>query len=259
MAEFVIERIVLAHHFMSPPGWVGDDYARTRRHHGIVYVLRGRAEYLPRDGSSFTVRAGDCLYMPSGTAYVTRCFEDEAFEHLTVNFDLLGGGHLFPGRQIVRFAAPAPFEQTFSALARHWALRHDFYRERCLSGLYEMTFLLLREAHAAPRQHHQRLAPARAYLDEHFQEDFPLSLLPGLCGLSPTYFHRLFREVFHETPADYRRRLRVARASDLLMGGLCTIGEAAALAGYSDPAYFSRMFRRTTGESPSRYLKRREE
>ena len=255
MEGFVIEQIVLAHHFIAPPGWVGEDHARIRSHHGIIYVLQGLAEYRLRSGETFTICAGDCLYFPSGTGYIVRCMRDEAFDHLTVNFSMKDA--LFPQRTLVRFSAPTQFEQTFFSLIRHWSLRHDFYRERCMAHLYEMTWLMLREAYAGSQRHRRLLEPARAYLDEHFAEDFPLSLLPSLCGLSPTYFHRLFREVFHETPGDTLRRLRVARARDLLLGGFCSISKAAELCGYEDPAYFSRMFKKTLGESPAQYIRER--
>ena len=98
------------------------------------------------------------------------------------------------------------------------------------------------------------MRPARVYLDEHFQEDFELTQLAGLCGLSEPYFRRLFQRVFHETPAEYRRRLRIAYAEDLLLSGSCSVTQAAQLCGYSDPAYFSRVFRRTTGVSPVQYI-----
>ena len=39
MENTVISRIVLAHHFVSPPGWCSQDYARVRLFSGIVYVL----------------------------------------------------------------------------------------------------------------------------------------------------------------------------------------------------------------------------
>ena len=73
--------------------------------------------------------------------------------------------------------------------------------------------------------------------------------------MSPTYFRRLFHSVFHETPVQYRRRLRIARAVDLLLTGQYSIAEIAAACGYPDPAYFSRVFHQTMGLSPSEYAR----
>lgn len=259
MENLTLSGIVLAHHFIAPPGWVSDEYAFARQHHGIVYVLSGAAEYRMGSGETLLVRAGDCLYVPRGTVYVTRCSGAESFVHMTVNFDVVGSGRLFPVPTRLRFHTATRFEQLFSTLVRHWTTRHPYYRERCMGLLYEMAYLMLREASAMPRPYLEKLQPARAYLDAHFCEDFPLERLPGLCGLSATYFRRLFRRVFHETPAEYRTRLRMAKASDLLLSGVYSMEQCGALCGYSDPAYFSRMFRKAMGQSPSQFLKSHKE
>lgn len=255
MADFILRKIVLAHHFTAPPGWVCAEYASARLYHGLVYVLGGQVEYRMRDGSNPVLNPGDCLYIPRGTRYIARSTGPEDFVHMTVNFDMEENGALFPALTKCRLRSNTRFEQLFSSLVRHWIVRHPYYRERCLGILYEMTYLLLRETSSAPLQLLEKLQPARAYLDAHFCENFPLDILPRLCGLSETYFRRLFRSVFSETPVEYRTRLRMARAGDLLLSGMCSIEKAGELSGYEDPAYFSRIFRKVMGQSPSQFLR----
>ena len=242
-------------HFVSPPGWYSDEYALARRCHGIVYVLEGYAEYILGNGSHLHVRPGECLYMPRGCMYTTRCNQEQAFAHMTVNFDLSGPEGLFPAPVRQKLNTPVHFEQLFTALVHHWSVRHPYYYERCMGILYEMIYLLLKERRAPGSPYMARLKPARLYLDEHFREEFPLGILPQLCGLSETYFRRIFQKTFHETPAEYRRRLRIACAGDLLLSGQYSISETAQLCGYPDPAYFSRIFRQTMGLSPSQYIR----
>lgn len=254
MAQPVITDIILAHHFSSPPGWYSDEYLLARRFHGVVYVLEGYAEYVLGDGTRLHARPGDCFYVPKGSVYTTRCNASQPFIHLTVNFDLLGSDRLFPGVVKQKIRSALRFEQQFFTLVHCWTARHPYYRERCMGMLYELLYLLLREARSPAQPYKEKLRPARQYLDEHFNEDFPLNLLPQLCGLSETYFRRLFHRVFHETPAQYRQRLRIACAEDLLLTGHYSVTETAQQCGYPDPAYFSRMFRKTTGMSPSQYV-----
>ncbi|MGI6653425.1 MAG: helix-turn-helix domain-containing protein [Christensenellales bacterium] len=255
MIDFVLQSIVLAHHFIAPPGWVSDEYTITRLHHGIIYVLSGQAEYHMKSGNNLILKTGDVLYVPTGTAYVTQCLGEDSFVHMTVNFDLVKDGRLFPTPTKCHFHTSTRIEQVLSTLIRHWTVRHPFYRERCLGLLYEIIYLLLRETSSTSKQLLKKLQPAQSYLDEHFCENFPLELLPNLCGLSATYFRRLFRNVFHETPGEYRTRLRIAKASDMLLSGLYSVEHAGYLCGFSDPAYFSRMFRKTMGQSPTQFLK----
>lgn len=255
MTEFILQNIVLAHHFSAPPGWICNEYAAARLHHGLVYILDGQAEYRFADGGSLMLSPGDCLYLPRGTMYVACSAGTNDFVHMTVNFSLAEDGFLFSTPTKCHFYAPTRFEQVFSSLVRHWTVRHPYYRERSHGLLYELIYLLLREVNSAPRRILEKVQPARAYLDAHFCENFSLRILPELCGLSETYFRRLFCSIFHETPSEYRTRLRMARASDLLLSGVCGIEQIGALCGYEDPAYFSRMFHKTMGQSPTQFLK----
>lgn len=257
MPHPVITNIVLAHHFVSHPGWHSEEHAHMRLSSGIVYVLEGHAEYVMGDGKRFTVRPGDCIYIPKGSVYTTHCGLEESFIHMTVNFELLRDEEVFPALVRRKLSGPVHFEQLFSRLVHHWTVRHPFYHERCIGILYEMIYLLLKEIQSPGSPYLEKLRPARVYLDEHFREEFELEMLPEMCGLSETYFRRLFHRVFNETPAEYRRRLRISYAEDLLLSGRYSISEVAQLCGYPDPAYFSRMFRKTLGVSPSRYVAER--
>ena len=254
MPDPTVRSIVLAHHFVSPPGWCGTDHAFRRQSSGIVYVLDGSAEYVMADGTRFRVHAGDCICIPTGSVYTTLCGAQDSFTHMTVNYELTGAEEFFPTLTRRRLSHPAPFEQLFSRLIHHWTVRHPFYRERCLGLLYEMLHYLLKETAQPAEPYLRKLLPARVYLDEHFTEDFELRTLPALCGLSEPYFRRLFLRVFHETPAAYRRRLRISHAETLLLSGSYTVSQTAQRCGYSDPAYFSRIFRKTLGLSPQQYL-----
>ena len=254
MAAPIVTDIILAHRFAAPPGWYSDEYVLARKYCGIVYVLEGYAEYTLGNGQQLHARPGDCFFMPKGAVYTTRCNECDPFVHMTVNFELLEETPLFAGPVRQHIGSALRMEQVFSSLVHHWSARHPFYRERCIGLLYELLYLFLKENQTPAQAYLQQLLPARQYLDSHFTEDFPLSVLSGLCGLSETYFRRLFHRVFHETPVQYRCRLRIAYAKDLLLTGHYSMTRIAQLCGYPDPAYFSRMFRKNTGISPSQYV-----
>ena len=254
MENSVISKIVLAHHFVSPPGWCSRAYARTRLFSGIVFVQDGCADYIMADGRRFSVHKGDCLYIPKGSMYTTRCNGKDSFTHMTVNFEVLEGREFYPGLYRQKLSHPNHYEQLFSRLIHYWTVRHPYYHERCIGVLYEMAYILLKEITQPGDPYLDKVLPARVYLDEHFQEEFELTRLADLCGLSEPYFRRLFLRVFHETPTEYRRRLRITCAEDLLLSGSCTVTQAAEYCGYSDPAYFSRVFRKTVGVSPMQYM-----
>lgn len=251
--RFEIADLVLAHRFVSPPGWESYEYANGRAMHGLVYVLQGLAHYQFMAGESITLRAGQALLLPRGLPYVTRCEQAVPFEHMTVNFQTRGETTPFVRYSLITPDNRRGFEHLFGTLVKAWAARHPYYRIQCMAMLYQLLFRYLSETDHAPRAHVRKLDPARSYLDEHFMEAFPLAGLAEKCNMTETYFRRLFRAVYQETPSQYRCRLRVAKACDLLLDGRLKVEQIARLCGFEDAAYFSRVFRLAMGCPPVRY------
>ncbi len=257
MSVHLVTDIVLAHHFISPPGWQSDEYSVSRRHHGFVLVLSGEADYRMSGADSFRVREGDMLYLPRTSSYITATVSDTAFVHLTVNFDLAGNDTLSSSPRLLHPAQPGRFSRVFSSLVRFWSQRHMGMEEMAFSCLYELMSLFLQADQSAPPSHRDRILPAMRYLEEHACEPCPVPLLASLCGISCNYLRRLFREVYRESPEECRTRIRITRACDLLLSTPQDISAVAEACGFPDPAYFSRIFRLQTGFSPTGYRKSR--
>ena len=86
--------------------------------------------------------------------------------------------------------------------------------------------------------------------------DLKAEILPQLCGISGTYFRKIFQANYSVTPQKYILSKRLAHAKNIIDNGdYDTISEIAASVGYSDPLYFSRAFKKKYGISPSQYSK----
>src|SRR5262249_4034192 len=59
----------------------------------------------------------------------------------------------------------------------------------------------------------QKLLPLLVHTQANLDGDPSLAALSRKAGLSPSYFHRLFKAVIGETPGDYVMRLRVERGA----------------------------------------------
>ena len=51
------------------------------------------------------------------------------------------------------------------------------------------------------------------YIEVHLTEDITLAALADICSFSPWYAHRLFREHTGYAPAEYIRRMRLAKSA----------------------------------------------
>jgi AraC-like DNA-binding protein len=101
-----------------------------------------------------------------------------------------------------------------------------------------------------------RAAPVRQ-AQEHLRRNFakPVNVkeLARTAGLSPSHFSALFREATGGGVVEYTKRLRMARAREMLITSSRSVGEVARAVGYTDAFYFSRQFRTVHGCSPSEY------
>ena len=103
--------------------------------------------------------------------------------------------------------------------------------------------------------HQQNLLFIEQYIREHLQDELNLGTLAALCSLSPTYFHSVFTEFFHKTPAQYILDCRITAAKTGLLTGDYSLAELAADCGFSSQSYFCYKFKQVTGQSPLQYRK----
>ncbi|CAG36596.1 AraC family transcriptional regulator [Desulfotalea psychrophila] len=96
---------------------------------------------------------------------------------------------------------------------------------------------------------------ALKFIDTHYQQGIAVEQLSQLVNMSPSVFHRVFKEITASTPIQYIKKIRLSRAHSLLIGQRMRVSEAAAEVGYESSTQFSREFKRYFGNSPSDYSK----
>ena len=106
---------------------------------------------------------------------------------------------------------------------------------------------------------YDRIGRALEYLAAHYQRKIDFSRLPGMCGMSPANFRKVFFKVIGCPPSEYAARLRISRARALLNEAHLSVNDISAIFGYGDLSCFNRKFRDMTGMSPTAFRNRRKE
>lgn len=91
------------------------------------------------------------------------------------------------------------------------------------------------------------------YLRENLDSTERVKELAKIAGLSVSHFSARFRRATGTGVVEYHKRLRSARARELLITTDEAISDIAYSVGYEDPLYFSRHFRAINGVSPTEY------
>jgi transcriptional regulator GlxA family with amidase domain len=109
-----------------------------------------------------------------------------------------------------------------------------------------------------PPQSHRDKAVLKAQTWVHMRDGRGVSLaaMAAMAGLQRRTFLRRFANATGMAPLEYCRRVRVARARELLISGDTPQKMIAQSLGYRDVASFARVFRRATGTAPGAYRKR---
>ncbi|MFC4535216.1 AraC family transcriptional regulator [Sphaerisporangium dianthi] len=96
------------------------------------------------------------------------------------------------------------------------------------------------------------ISRAIRWIRDHYQEQFVIADLAGLCDMSVSSFHRHFRAATSMTPVQFQKQIRLQAARTMLMTRPANVGEIGYFVGYESPSQFSREYRKAFGISPGR-------
>lgn len=98
--------------------------------------------------------------------------------------------------------------------------------------------------------HYARIAQALQQMHSSYSQPISIDALAASAHMSPSTFHRAFRQVTTESPIQYLKKIRLNKARDLILLDGKRAADAAHLVGYSSPSQFNREFKRHFNATP---------
>lgn len=117
------------------------------------------------------------------------------------------------------------------------------------------TGVVTRQSTSALAIHDVALAKAVSFIRERSGGSLSVPDVARHAGLSRCVLERKFREIFHRSPGDEIRRVRIERAKRMLLETDLPIPDVAERCGFGSNAYFTDCFQRAIKTSPLRYRK----
>lgn len=218
----------------------------------FIYITQGEVCFFLKDGA-LNAGARDMVYLPRDTAYHSQWLSEAGF----VVVDLLLRG---ADGQDIRFGdgpcvlfhdTHCVYDGLLAELADKAEVNGPFDWLERLSLCFKLLCEMARDTNREELDDNQRrIKEGLAYLESNYCVDFPVDVLAEMCSLSPASFRRMFLACKGMSPVEYRNRLRIRKAAELLRSGRYTVGEAAEQVGIRDIKYFGKLFRRYTGINP---------
>ncbi|WP_256758819.1 AraC family transcriptional regulator [Cohnella sp. WQ 127256] len=146
-----------------------------------------------------------------------------------------------------RYLRRQKLEQDEAAMARIQHMVNDLWR------LVEMERSLQEEKDRVAKYDDGKILKAARFIDANAYGPIDMRNLALSLQLSPVQLTRRFHEAYGLPPSDYATKLRLDRASRLLLETDLNIDNIARICGYENGFYFSRLFRKKRGIPPSQY------
>lgn len=226
-----------------------------RPFHGLVFNEEN-ASKVYRFKNGFTLHTPDlCVfYLPKGSSYTAECAPDATGGCYAINFDTCD--ELSDEPFVIKPRDSQKILKAFKSAAALWQCLDDKRQLNALRKLYDIIFYTIEENEKAyfATSARERIAKAESIIKERFTDStLKIEELAASCGMSGTYFRRLFSGIHGINPKEYISFLREERAKELLHFGGLTTEEIAHLCGFSDVCHFSREFKSRVGITPAKY------
>ncbi len=91
------------------------------------------------------------------------------------------------------------------------------------------------------------------FIEEHLTETIKVEELAALTKLSKTYFSRVFKSAYKESPYNYVLRRRMELAKELIAETDAALSEIALDCGMADQAHLCKTFRKVFGSTPNQW------
>jgi AraC-like DNA-binding protein len=99
--------------------------------------------------------------------------------------------------------------------------------------------------------HYARIARTLSTLHSNYASPITVEHLAEEVNMSVSSFHRAFKQVTFESPLQYLKKVRLAKAKELITTSGSKANEAAFKVGYTSASQFSREFKRHFNKTPS--------
>lgn len=228
----------------------------------VLILCTEGAGLLELRGAEFPVAPGQVVIIPNGEPHRYRAAPHDPWTiwwmHVTghdveVFVEAITGSTadftpVVPARN--PYAAKAALELALASLERD---ESESSLRAAAGAAWGLLAQLAADRSEGSREPDDPIAAVQDYLRSHLTTTTSTVELARMAGFSVSHFSARFRNASGMGVVEYHKRLRSARARELLIITSASVAEIARAVGYEDPFYFSRHFKAVNGMSPTEY------
>lgn len=223
----------------------------------LFYVAKGQEAFSL--GSQEIAGTGSFILFRPFERQEHVCVSDSAefyYAHFTVSGDSCISS--LKTSLIYKTAPSATVCALFEDMIQEVQFKKTNYDTVCICKLLEILARLERkvlDAGKPHKEHFDKIAQSVTLLHKEYMAGHDLEYYAALCCMSKYHYLRVFKSVIGLSPIEYRNRLRIDHAKELLEDTGLSIAQIGERTGFSSPSSFCDAFKKQVGMSPAAFRK----
>lgn len=211
---------------------------------GLCFITDGSIAYKTND-SKTVAESGDIVILKNGSLYSAK-FMQHRTNDILINFHCNN-------------SSKAEHIGDITLIKNRDDLKHDFFEILNYAELKERDYMIksifYRILDSLSRHGIETALSAKIKQIINSNPSSTEADISKSCSVSVSTLQRAFKDAYGKTVTEYKNDIRIARAKRLLLSGMYSVEETAAMLNFCDSAYFSRCFKKNTGVSPKKFVK----
>lgn len=224
----------------------------------LFYIAKGKEHFYLQ--SEVVAKEGSFVFFRPYERQEHSYHEEKTGEFYYVHFDAPESFDLLGFESFRVYSAKQNTEvcDIFEEIIRELQCKNPAYEEICTSKLFNIIGLLKRKTEKETNQnshYNDKISFAIQTMNKEYYKSYTLDEYAKMCNMSRFHFLRIFKSITGMSPIEYRNKIRLDHAKELLSDGELSIIEIGTKVGYPCNAYFCDAFKNKMGISPSQYRK----
>ncbi|NOY42796.1 MAG: AraC family transcriptional regulator [Planctomycetes bacterium] len=238
--------------------WQG---GRVLSEYQIIYITRGGGDFESAKAGKGKITAGNIILLFPGEWHRYRPSKKTGWDEYWVACNGESMDHLCkhtfisPETPVLKTGQSAMIQSSYQKLLDLVRSESIGYQQLIASGTLEILAATLATVRGQQNDSSTEALVSQAIvlLKQRTEELVSMEKLAASLNLSPTHFHRIFKQQTGVPPYQYHLQLRLSRAKDLLRTTNLPIKKISAMLGFDNPYHFSKIFKQKTGVSPTQW------
>ncbi len=222
----------------------------------IAYFIGGSADFI-ENNNRITLSEDEILIIPKDSVYISEWNGAPTTDYYALHFDFPNFQPPF-GDKMIKIQKICNLHN----LKKHFVYIHENKNNdenifEVMKAFYEICDIVYQNMiFGRKKALDSRITAAINFIEENYASQITVEQLSSICYMSQSHFHSRFKRSTGMSPIDYKLRVSVSHACDMLSNSTdMSIADISETLGFHSESYFRRIFKKFTGYSPREFQK----